>query len=234
MDEVTGAKGALEIKRGTSNNNLIFIEDQSPELKDFEAEIKFKLNAENGQDPGRFGLIFRGKDASTYGFVGYNIKTGWLIETPTAWKDDIVGPSIKSDEWVTMNVKLKRNNLTLTVNGEEIFNDMISLDNFPQEAGKLGFRTWYDNKDIKVDYLKIKELDSVIKDDIVSVQPIDIETLVNSKPELPYKVNVPYGDGSTREEVVIWDYIDPSKYSSAGKFTLVGTIKGTSEKVAKA
>ena len=228
------SKGALTVKRGSSNNNLVFIEDQSPELKDFEVETRFKLNPESGQQAGRFGLVFRGKDANTYGFVGYNIETGWLIETPNSWKDDIVGPKIEGDQWVTMNVKLKRNNLTLTVNGEEIFNDVVSLDNFPQDAGKFGFRTWYDNKDITVDYLKIKELDSVVTNDIISITPLNIETLVKAKPELPYKVNVTYEDGTTGEEVVIWNYIDPSNYDSAGTFKVEGTIRGASEATPKA
>lgn len=91
------SKGALTIKRGAANNNLVFVEDQSPELKDFEAETRFKLTPENGANTGRFGLVFRGNNASTYGFVGYNVDTGWLIESPSAWKDDIVGPKIEAD-----------------------------------------------------------------------------------------------------------------------------------------
>ncbi|MBS5939619.1 endo-alpha-N-acetylgalactosaminidase family protein [Clostridium sp.] len=229
------AKGALTIKRNAARgNNLVFVEDQSPELKDFEAETRFKFNAKEGELPGRFGIVFRGTNATSYGFVGYNTGTGWLIESPNAWKDDIVGPKIESNEWVTMNVKVKRNNLTLTVNGEEIFNDIVSINNFPQEAGKFGFRTWYDNKDIAVDYLKIKELDSEVKNDITSVTPINIETLVKAKPELPYKVNVTYEDGATGEEVVIWDYVDPSSYDSTGTFTVEGKIRGASDETPKA
>ena len=229
------SKGALTIKRDAGKgNNLVFVEDQSPELKDFEAETRFKFEAKDGELPGRFGLVFRGKGANDYGFVGYNTGTGWLIESPTAWKDDIAGPKVESGQWVTMKVKVKRNTLTLTVNGQEIFNDIVSINNFPQEAGKFGFRTWFDSKDITVDYLKIKTLDNEVKNDIKSVKPIDIETLVKAKPQLPYTATVTYADETTAEEVVIWDYIDPSSYESTGNFTVQGTIRGASEEAPKA
>ena len=121
-----------------------------------------------------------------------------------------------------MKVILQRNNLILVVNGQEIFNGNITLDKFPQEAGKFGFRTWYDNKNITVDYLKIKSLDNVVSNDIKIIDPINIETLAKSKPELPYKVNVTYEDGTKGEEVVIWDYINPNNYDKPGTFTVQG------------
>lgn len=234
-----GKKGYLEISRDTTaDNQLVFLENQSPSLKDFEAEVRFQLNPEEGNAAGRFGLVFRGKDAKNYGFIGYNggesEQGKWIIETPTAWKDDIEGPTIEAGQWVTMKVKVQRNNVTLIVDDTEIFNGTVDIDGFPQEAGKFGYRTWFDNKSINVDYLKVKSLDNEVITDIQEVEELNISTLLKVKPELPYKVNVTYSDGTKGQEVVIWDYIDPSKYAEVGSFVVEGTIKGAAEGAPKA
>ncbi|WP_459832070.1 endo-alpha-N-acetylgalactosaminidase family protein [Clostridium carnis] len=234
VPETEGKNGYLQIKRDAAKGNkFIFLEDQSPEVKDFEAEVRFKISPEEGKKAGRFGIIFRGKDANSYGFIGYNggetAAGKWLIETSTAWKDDISGPTIEGNQWVTMNVKVQRSNVILTVNGKEIFNGAVSLGNFPTEAGKFGYRTWFDNKDIAVDYLKIKSLDEDAVTGIAKIQDISLETLLKVNPELPYKVNVTYSDGTAGQEVVIWDYVDPSKYNTAGNFIVEGKIKGAAE-----
>ena len=129
---------------------------------------------------------------------------------------------------------MQRNNIILTVNDTEIFNDTVNIGDFPQEAGKFGYRTWFDNKKINVDYLKVKSLDNEVVTDIQEVEELNISTLLKTKPELPYKVNVTYSDATKGEEVVIWDYIDPSKYAEVGSFVVEGTIKGAAEGTPKA
>ncbi|MCE9655075.1 endo-alpha-N-acetylgalactosaminidase family protein [Clostridium celatum] len=227
--------GELEIKR-SGNAKLIFVEDQSPSLKNFEAEVRFQLNPQDGEAVGRFGLVFRGTSLNSHGFIGYNggQEPGkWLIESPDAWNDQIQGPVLEAGQWVTMKVKVIDSTVILTVNGEEIYNDVVSLNGFPTTAGQFGYRTWYDNKDIKVDYLKIKSLDET-GTEISSVEEINVETIAQSRPELPYKVNVTYPDGTTGEEIVIWDYINPESYAQAGSFVVEGTIKGASATSPKA
>lgn len=226
--------GYLEIKRDSSaGNDFVILENQTKSLKDFEAEVRFQLNpSETDEATGRFGLVFRGTSAESYGFVGYNNEGKWLIESQDDYKDDIKGPTIEAGEWITMKVKVVRNNLTLTVNGEEIFNDIVSVNGFPTTAGQFGYRTWFDNKTVNVDYLKINEIVAPIE--VKEVKEVNISTLVNSKPELPYKVNVTYDDGTAGEEVVIWDYMDPSDYAQEGTFTVNGTIKGATETSPKA
>lgn len=226
--------GYLEIKRDSSaGNDFVILENQTKSLKDFEAEVRFQLNpSETDEATGRFGLVFRGTSAESYGFVGYNNEGKWLIESQDDYKDDIKGPTIEAGEWITMKVKVVRNNLTLTVNGEEIFNDIVSVNGFPTTAGQFGYRTWFDNKTVNVDYLKINEIVAPIE--VKEVKEVNISTLVNSKPELPYKVNVTYDDGRAGEEVVIWDYMDPYDYAQEGTFTVNGTIKGATETSPKA
>ena len=234
VDEANNVNGVLEIKRDASGDNkLIFVEDQSPVVKDFEAEVRFMLQPTESEAAGRFGLVFRGTSAESHAFVGYNDNGKWLVETAKAWKDDINGPTLTANQWVTMKVTVRGSHLTLVVNGEEIFADNISLAGYPTEAGKFGYRTWYDNKDVKVDYLKIKSLDNEDKE-VESIDPISIETLTNKMPELPYKITATYTDGSTGEHVVEWGYIDPESYAKPGTFTVEGTLKGVTEGAPKA
>ena len=84
VPDTEGKKGYLEINR-TEGNNFVFLENQSPSYQNFEAEVRFQLNpSETDTATGRFGLVFRGQDANTFGFVGYNNDGKWLIESPTA------------------------------------------------------------------------------------------------------------------------------------------------------
>ena len=86
---------------------------------------------------GRFGLVFRGKSATEYGFIGYNNNGKWLIETSTAWKDDIDGPKLNAGEWVTMKVRIVGSKITLIVNGEKIFEESVTMDNWPKGCREI-------------------------------------------------------------------------------------------------
>lgn len=225
--------GTLNIKRGSANNQLVFIEEQSPSLTDGEAEIRFMLNPSAGDSAaGRFGLVFRGKSDTEYGFIGYNNNGKWLIETPTAWKDDISGPTINPGEWVNMMVRVVGNKITLIVNGETIFDESVNMGNWPTEEGKFGYRTWYDNKDIKVDYLKCGPVGSLGESElpemvIESVENVALETYPRIKPILPDTLKVKYTDGSSSTKAVAWDYFSKESYSEPGEFTVLGQVEGT-------
>lgn len=226
-------EGVLNIKRDSTDNKLVFIEEQSPSLVDGEAEIRFTLNPSEGDNvTGRFGLVLRGTSANSYAFIGYNQGGKWLIETANAWKDDIDGPQISAGEAVTMTVRVVGNKVTLVVNGEQIFNDVVNLNGWPTGAGKFGYRTWFDNKDIKVDYLKAGELGSLQSQalpelQVTSIDEVSAETYPRLKPTLPDKVNVTFNDGSKTSRSVQWDYISPESYLNPGTFKVNGTVAGT-------
>lgn len=65
---------------------------------------------------------------------------------------------------------------------------------------------------------------------IVSIDEVRVETEAGKAPVLPSVVTARYSDGSTRQVPVVWDAIDPSKYATAGVFTVEGTVEGTSIK----
>jgi len=68
------------------------------------------------------------------------------------------------------------------------------------------------------------------KAEIISIDKVTAETVAGTAPVLPSVVTARYSDGSTRQLPVVWDAVDPSKYASAGTFTVEGTVTGTSIK----
>ncbi|NLY42535.1 MAG: hypothetical protein GX066_00870, partial [Clostridiaceae bacterium] len=65
---------------------------------------------------------------------------------------------------------------------------------------------------------------------IVEIVPTNVTTEAGIEPKLPTTVTAKYDNGIQRQESVVWDSIDPSKYAQAGTFTVEGTVEGTSIK----
>lgn len=64
---------------------------------------------------------------------------------------------------------------------------------------------------------------------VVGVNPVNVQTYPGVAPILPGTVTAVYDEGATQTVNVTWDAVDPSKYASAGTFTVEGTIAGSSE-----
>ena len=65
---------------------------------------------------------------------------------------------------------------------------------------------------------------------IVEIVPTNVTTEAGIEPKLPTTVTAKYDNGIQRQESVVWDSIDPSKYAQAGTFTVEGTVQGTTVK----
>lgn len=140
----------MKVTRG-NDNNLIVVDQNSPQLADGEYEFQFTLK--NGDS--RVGAIFRYTTPSSWAFAGYNNNDGtWLIECPGKWKDGIQGPKLSVDKQYTMKVRYIGNKITLWLDGQQVFDENVSLEGFPTGAGKIGVRTWYDNKTLLFDNFK--------------------------------------------------------------------------------
>lgn len=63
--------------------------------------------------------------------------------------------------------------------------------------------------------------------DVVSVEPVSVTTVAGQTPALPRTVTVTYESGGTGTHFVVWDPIDPEKYSHPGTFTVSGRVAGT-------
>lgn len=140
----------MKVIRG-KDNNLIVVDQNSPQLADGDYEFQFTLK----DGDSRVGAIFRYTSQSSWAFAGYNNNDGtWLIECPGGWKDGIVGPKLSSDKQYTMKVRFIGNKITLWLDGKLVFDENVSLAGFPTGAGKIGVRTWYDNKTLYFDNFK--------------------------------------------------------------------------------
>lgn len=139
----------MKVIRGR-DNNLIVVDQNSPQLADGEYEFKFTLKDGNS----RVGAIFRYTSSSSWAFAGYNSDGTWVIECPGSWKDGIPGPTLLPDKQYTMKVRFIGNRITLWLDGEQFFDESISLNGFPTGAGKIGVRTWYVNQTIFFDNFK--------------------------------------------------------------------------------
>ncbi|MEH7336103.1 endo-alpha-N-acetylgalactosaminidase family protein [Neobacillus drentensis] len=147
---LTVENNQMKVVRG-KDNNLIVVDQNSPQLADGDYEFQFTLK----EGDSRVGAIFRYTSSSSWAFAGYNNNDGtWLIECPGNWKDGIKGPKLVPDKQYTMKVRFIGNKVTLWLDGQQVFDESVSLTGFPTGAGKIGVRTWYDNKTLLFDNFK--------------------------------------------------------------------------------
>ena len=66
---------------------------------------------------------------------------------------------------------------------------------------------------------------SVVQPSVQSVGELaGVSTQAGVAPQLPETVQVTWEDGSTTQESITWDAIDPASYEKAGVFTVTGTV----------
>ena len=66
---------------------------------------------------------------------------------------------------------------------------------------------------------------SVVQPKVRSVGELaGVSTQAGTAPQLPETVQVTWEDGSTTQEGITWDAIDPASYEKAGTFTVTGTV----------
>ena len=72
-----------------------------------------------------------------------------------------------------------------------------------------------------------------VGDPVVSniATPDAVETYVGAEPALPATVSVSWSDGSTTDEPVAWDAVDPASYAETGTFDVAGTVGDTGSTV---
>ena len=72
-----------------------------------------------------------------------------------------------------------------------------------------------------------------VGDPVVSdiAAPDAVETYVGAEPALPATVSVSWSDGSTTDEPVAWDAVDPASYAETGTFDVAGTVGDTGSTV---
>lgn len=227
---------ALKVTRdATVQNNAIMIDNDSPVVLNSEAEVEFSLN--NGNS--RFGIVLRASDDNSYLFVGYDNEGNWLIQTAIKWQtwlNNISGPALEEGQRYKMKARVVGNTVSIWLDGEKIFDEEVSLNGFPQTAGRVGFRTWFDNKTVDIYSYRYGKVGS-LEEPVVPEEPIEkaiksiedtiVTTFVDSAPIMPDYVNVVYEDNTKGVAKVTWEDIDSSNYSEIGEFEVHGTVEGT-------
>ena len=223
--------GQLKITRDTANNNFVFYDQNAPMLADGEVETEFTFDGGTS----RFGVVVRPSTDGNFLFVGYNDNGKWLIESSTAWKDDIAGPTLQEGQTYKLKVRFEGKKITIWVDGEQIFSEVVELANMPTSQGYgVGFRTWYDQKTVNVNYLKAGAVGSITDEigdkTIESIEEVNVKTEQYIRPVMPTTVAVTYDDGTKGNIPVTWDTISKDKYAEVGTFTVEGTVEGTDVK----
>lgn len=229
--------GWLKINRDIAGgNDYMFFDENAPQFKDGEAEMVFKVDGDASRGAGRFGLVLRPQTDGAHLFVGYDLNGTWKISTKeNNGGKTFSGPTIVPGEEYKLQVRFEGNQIGVYLDGAEIFNEAIDLAGMPMNSSYgIGFKTWYGVNDAYVDHFKIGPVGSVIvgvKQEIESIDPINVETYARVKPRLPEKVDVNYVDGTSGKEEVSWDSVSKDKYASEGTFETEGILVGRETRV---
>ncbi|MEI5994279.1 endo-alpha-N-acetylgalactosaminidase family protein [Candidatus Enterococcus mansonii] len=222
----------LEISRKTTaGNNAVSINLDSPEKADGEVETSFKFSSGEG----RTGVIVRGATKDSWVFIGYNVNGKWVVESPTSWNDTIAGPTLVADTTYMLKVRYVGTKITIWLNGTQFYDAEPVLANgtkIPTTKGRIGFRTWYDQKIVNYQYFKNGDSGTLpeLVPAITELAPVKIFTKVGTAPVLPATVKATYNTGAQKEEAVSWDAISPDLYQKVGTFDVLGTVVGTNLK----
>ncbi|NQX67295.1 Ig-like domain-containing protein [Paenibacillus alba] len=63
---------------------------------------------------------------------------------------------------------------------------------------------------------------------VASIPAVNVSTVAGKAPILPAFVTQVFEDATTKQAAVVWETIPPSRYASAGRFTVNGTVPGSS------
>lgn len=222
----------LKITRNTDvNNEFVFFDQNTPQLKDAEVEMVFRLYRDGAKGTGRFGFAIRPQNDGAYLFVGYIIGGRWYISTNKKGEEiSFEGPNITAGESYKLQVRYEGKRITIYINDELIFDKEVDIPSMPLNSSYgLGFKTWRNETSPCIEYFRVGPIGSVIgkevaKKDIKSIRDIIITTYNRVKPELPEKISVIYSDGTEARENVIWEHVPTENYFQIGEFNIYGTI----------
>ncbi|WP_277725200.1 beta-L-arabinofuranosidase domain-containing protein [Bifidobacterium catulorum] len=93
-------------------------------------------------------------------------------------------------------------------------------------ADSVTFQPWYTIKNERYGiYFNMAHTnDSVTVKSVAN--PEAVQTRVGQAPDLPDTAKVTWSNGTTSDEKIAWENVDPSKYAKAGKFTVNGAVQG--------
>ncbi|MDY0409249.1 endo-alpha-N-acetylgalactosaminidase family protein [Paracerasibacillus soli] len=164
--ELKAEEGNMEVKYEDGYANVSTIgqtlvhDAKAPKIENGVLEMNMQFTED---DPSRFGFIFRYQDKGNYAAL-LKDAGNWVIH----YKEDgkptnqnvpaLADVTFKKDTDYDVKLVYDEIYLTLFINGEEIINTTAS--NVPHKAGKIGIRSWFNNKTFKLDSITNYSLDS--------------------------------------------------------------------------
>ncbi|KRE64718.1 DUF4073 domain-containing protein [Paenibacillus sp. Soil750] len=193
-----------------ANPVAIMVDDSSPAYKD--ADVAMKLKIQTGT--GRVGLLFRYTDVNNYAGVIYDYGK-WLwyyVKDGTEHYGDLTSMMLTNGQTYDVKASFVDSNIQLWIDGQLVGSTTVA--DFLNAPGKIGLRTWFDNKVLVIDdvnYINTRP------NAVPAVQKIKVD---DRDPSVVYTGTwSTYNDGG--------DYNGTEKYSgtagASAEFTFTGT-----------
>lgn len=136
--EAPGGASQYAARFAANNVNNLFIDQNSPLIKD--GEIEFKVTPQT--DTIRTGIIFRYVDNDAWASVGFDQGSWYWVNAQDNYgaMTNNQGARLRKGETATVKVKFEGSHVTLIVNGTTYFEG--ALPRLPVEEGKMGARVF--------------------------------------------------------------------------------------------
>jgi len=164
--------------KAVTTGAVILFDQESPQFANGDYEVKLKFNNEA---PTRFGLVYRYVDSNNYNVIQYDTNSwGWdSLKNGTETYGNLAStgsPTFVAGQQYTFKLHYEKDTVQLSIDGNSILT--ASLLSVPTNAGKIGLRSWFANKNFTIDDLKVTE----VKTTTVTPKPITItDTLVSDQ-----------------------------------------------------
>jgi len=156
--------------------STVLVDTDSPVIKNGEYEIKMKFK----DVPSRIGLLIRYVDANNYALIHYdNNNWGWdFLKNGTETYggiETVSNPVFEANKEYTFKLRYIDDSVQLWLDGNEVLH--ATLSDIPMAPGKIGIRSWFANKTINIDDIKLTEKEA----GNVNTRPITItDTLASN------------------------------------------------------
>ncbi|HEX2925565.1 MAG TPA: family 16 glycoside hydrolase [Ruminiclostridium sp.] len=197
------------------------------------ADLSYEADLKITGGTGDAGVLFRVSSAT----VGGDNVVGYYAGINPGNKSVILGrmnnswtqlTSTKMDIAVntTYHMKVVAFGSMIKVYVDDMTNPVISYIDNTYTHGAVGLRIY--NSDVSYSNILAEEYSVPVAID--SFIPVQVTTKANEAPVLPGQVTAKYNNGTSSTVTVTWDAVPADSYANPGKFTVEGTVDGSTVK----
>lgn len=161
--------------KAVTTGAVILADTASPSLANGEYEVKLKF----ADVPSRFGLVYRYVDSNNYNVIQNDLNSwGWdSVQNGTETYGSITStnsPVFEAGKVYTFKLRYAGDQVQMWIDGVSVLN--TSLPTVLTGKGKIGIRSWFNNKTITIDDVKVSEV--VVSEPVV--KPITVTDTIES------------------------------------------------------